>query len=77
MQPVREIAFRHEAKMFVALVYETDPVLGVRDVTVFEVRDGGFRHLGCGVWGKRFVRVGVMAKALVTAVDTALREAGV
>ncbi len=72
MTPAFEFPFVDRGTTCVALVYEVDIDLGVRDVTVFQVYNGWFRYLGCGVFGKRFVRVGTLHRKLAKAVDVVL-----
>lgn len=76
MIPSFELPFRDSGRTYAALVYDVDPELLVRDVAVFETKPGGFRYVGCGVFGKRFVRVGdwFAAKWFERTVDGVVRK---
>ena len=80
--PAFEIPIFTDGRSFVVLVYEVNPELLVRDVAVFEllldsqkpnVYSGKYKHVGLGVFGKRFVPVGIFPKFLRRLVDVAMR----
>jgi hypothetical protein len=55
--PNAEVPFAFRRRTYVVLVWELDD--GVRDVTVFETRGGGFKFVALGVLGRRLVLFGV------------------
>jgi hypothetical protein len=55
--PHLEVPFVFRRRWYVALVWELDN--GVRDVTVFETKDGGFKFVAIGVLGRKLALSGV------------------
>ena len=75
MTPVFELLLYFGDRSFVALVYEIDVELLVRDVAIFELfLNGKFEYVGVGVFGNRFVPVGKFPKFLRPMIDAVLKE---
>jgi hypothetical protein len=73
--PAFELLFYLNDRSFVALVYDIDPKLSVRDVTIFELlKYGKFRYIGVGVFAKKFVPVGTFPKILRPMVNAVLQD---
>jgi hypothetical protein len=55
-RPEVEVTFRFRGRIYAALVWELDD--GVRDVTVFEIKDDGFLFVAIGVVGRKLALLG-------------------
>jgi hypothetical protein len=71
--PTLEVPFKFRGDKYVAHCVPDEFDMGALEVCLFEVRDGGFRYVAYGVYGKRFVSYELTVE-IRKVVDAAIRK---